>query len=276
MPRSMWRGVISFGLVSIPVRLFVATESHAASFRQLCGEHRAPIRYRRWCDAGDHEVAFSDVKKGYQVSADNYVVIDEADLEKLPLPTTRTIAISEFVPQGQIVGGLYFKAPYYVEPEELGLKPYRLLQQVLAETGVVAVAKVAFRDREHLCALQPMAGLLLLNTLHWPDEIRSVDGLASRAPEIKVHPNEVKMAKSLVQTLLQDTFDPGRYRDEYHEALMQLVNAKIEGAEVISAPEPATGVMNLMDALKTSVAEAKKQRAAEGTAAKKSTRSRSA
>jgi len=276
MPRSMWRGVISFGLVSIPVRLFVATESHAASFRQLCGEHRSPIRYRRWCEAGDHEVAFSDVKKGYEVSADNYVVIDEADLEKLPLPTTRTIAISEFVPQGQIVGGLYFKAPYYVEPEELGLKPYRLLQQVLAETGVVAVAKVAFRDREHLCALQPMAGQLLLNTLHWPDEIRSVDGLASRAPEVKVHPNEVKMAKSLVQTLLQDTFDPGRYRDEYHEALMQLVNAKVEGAEVISAPEPATGVMNLMDALKTSVAEAKKQRAAEGTAAKKSTRTRSA
>jgi DNA end-binding protein Ku len=272
----MWRGVISFGLVSIPVRLFVATESHAASFRQLCGEHRSPIRYKRWCEAGDHDVAFSDVKKGYEVSADNYVVIEEADLEKLPLPTTRTIAISEFVPLGQIVGGLYFKSAYYVEPEELGRKPYHLLEQVLEETGVVAVAKVALRDREHLCALQPMSGQLLLNTLHWPDEIRSPDGWASRVAEIKVHPNEVKMAKSLVQTLLQANFDPSRYRDDYHEALMQVVNAKVEGAEVISAPEPAAGLMNLMDALKTSVAEAKKQRAAEGAAAKKSTRSRSA
>jgi DNA end-binding protein Ku len=272
----MWRGVISFGLVSIPVRLSVATESHAASFRQLCGEHRSPIRYKRWCDAGDHEVPFSEIKKGYEVSADNYVVIDDADLEKLPLPTTRTIAISEFVPLDQIAGGLYFKTAYYVEPEELGRKPYHLLQQVLDETAVVAVAKVAFRDREHLCVLQPMAGHLLLNTLHWPDEIRSADGWASRNGEVTVHPNEVKMAKSLVQTLLQATFDPSRHRDDYHEALMQVVNAKIEGAEVISAPPPTSGVMNLMEALKTSVAEAKKQRAAEGAPAKKSARRRPA
>src|SRR5260370_35487403 len=108
MPRSMWRGVISFGLVSIPVRLFVATESHAASFRQLCGEHRSPIRYKRWCEAGDHEGAFSDVKKGYEVSAGNYVVIEDADLEKLPLPPTRTMRTPDFVPPVQIAGGSNF------------------------------------------------------------------------------------------------------------------------------------------------------------------------
>jgi DNA end-binding protein Ku len=276
MPRSMWRGVISFGLVSIPVRLYVATESHTASFRQLCGEHRSPIRNRRWCDAGDHEVPFADIKKGYEVSADNYVVVEDADLEKLPLRTTRTIEISEFVPVDQIASGLYFKSAYYVQPEELGRKPYHLLQHVLDETGVVAVAKVAFRDREHLCALQPLDGRLLLNTLHWPDEIRSPDGWASRDGELTVHPNELRMAKSLVQTLLQDTFDPSRYRDEYHEALMKVINAKIEGAEVISAPPPASGVMNLMEALKTSVAEAKKKRAAEGPPARKSSRRRPA
>jgi DNA end-binding protein Ku len=268
----MWRGVISFGLVSIAVRLYVATESHAASFRQLCAEHRSPIRYKRWCDAGEHEVSFAGIEKGYEVSAGNYVVIDDADLEQLPLPTTRTIAISEFVPRDQIVGGLYFKAAYYVEPEELGRKPYHLLRTVLEETDAAAVAKVAFRDREHLCALQPMGGQLLLNTLHWPDEIRSANGMAGRNGEIQVHPNEVKMARSLVQTLLHDTFDPGRYRDDYHEALMQVVNAKIEGAEVISAPQPAAGVMNLMDALRTSVEEARKQRAAEKVAARKSPR----
>jgi len=276
VPRSMWRGVISFGLVSIPVRLYVATESHTAHFRQICAEHLSPIRYKRWCDVGDHEVPYTEIKKGHEVSAATYVVIDDGDLEKLPLPTTRTITISEFLPVGQIQGGLYFKSAYYVEPEELGRKPYHLLQQVLEETGVVALAKVALRDREHLCALQPVDGLLLLNTLHWPDEIRSPDGLASRQVEVKIHPNEVKMAKNLVQTLLQDVFDPGRYRDEYHEALMQLVNAKVEGAEVISAPEPTTGLMNLMDALKTSVAEAKQRRAAEKAPARKSTRSRPA
>jgi DNA end-binding protein Ku len=272
----MWRGVISFGLVSIPVRLYVATESHSASFRQICAEHMAPIRYKRWCDVGDHEVPYTEIKKGHEVSAASYVVIEDADLEKLPLPTTRTIAISEFVPVSQIQGGLYFKTAYYVEPEELGRKPYHLLQQVLEETGVVAVAKIALRDREHLCALQPMDGQLLLNTLHWPDEIRPADGLAGRHDEVKVHPNEMKMAKSLVQTLLQDVFDPSRHRDDYHEALMQVVNAKVEGAEVISAPEPTSGLMNLMDALKTSVAEAKQRRAAEKTPAKKPTRRRSA
>ena len=279
----MWRGVISFGLVSIPVRLYVATESHRASFRQICAEHMAPVRNKRWCDAGDHEVPYEAIKKGYEVSAGSYVLIEDRNLEKLPLPTTRTIGISEFVPSGQIPGGLYFKSAYYVEPEELGRKPYLLLQQVLEETGVVAIAKVALRDREQLCALQPLAGQLLLNTLYWPDEIRPADGLASRrGAEAKFHPNEMKMAKSLVQTLLQDVFDPSRYRDEYHEALMQVVNAKVEGAEVISAPEPATGLMNLMEALKTSVAEAKQQRAAEKTASnekaapKKSSRSRSA
>jgi DNA end-binding protein Ku len=272
----MWRGVISFGLVSIPVRLYVATESHAASFRQICAEHMSPIRNKRWCDAGDHEVPYEGIKKGHEVSTASYVVLDDGDLEKLPLATTRTISISEFVPVGQIPGGLYFKAAYYVEPEGLGRKAYHLLQQVLEEAGVIAIGKIAFRDREHLCALQPLAGQLLLNTLHWPDEIRPDDGLAGRQGALKVHPNEVKMAKSLVQTLLQDAFDPNRYRDDYHEALMKVVNAKVEGAEVVSAPEPASGLMNLMDALKTSVAEAKQRRAAEKAPAKKSTRSRSA
>ncbi|MBO0682858.1 MAG: Ku protein [Candidatus Dormibacteraeota bacterium] len=276
MAHSMWRGVISFGLVSIPVRLFVATESHAVSFRQLCGEHLAPIRQKRWCDAGDHEVAFSDLKKGYEVSPDNYVEVDDADLEKLPLPTVRTIAISEFVPLTEIAAGLYFKGAYYVEPEEFGRKPYQLLCQVLDESRVMAVAKVAFRDREHLCALHPLAGHLLLNTLHWPDEIRSPDGQPARRVDVQTHPNEVKMAKSLVQALLQPEFDPNRYRDDYREALMRLVNAKIEGNEVVSAPAPATGVMNLMEALKTSVEEAKKHRATERRPAKKPARTRSA
>ncbi len=260
----MWKGVISFGMVSIPIRLYVATESHSTSFRQLCGEHMSPIRYKRWCEQGDHEVTYGEIIKGYEVSPDNYVVMDDSDLENLPLPTSHSIEITEFVPGGDIEAGLYFKSAYYVEPEEAGRKPYQLLNQALSETAMTAVAKVAFRDREHLCALQPSAGALLMNTLHWPDEIRSTEGLKGlRQDEVKISERELQMAKSLVQSLAEDSFDPSRYHDDYHEALMAVVNAKVEGHELVEAPEPAASakVMDLMEALKASVDAAKAQRA---------------
>ena len=263
MARSMWKGVISFGMVSIPIRLYVATESHSVSFRQLCGEHLSPIRYKRWCNAGDHEVAYGDIVKGYEVGADNYVVIDDAELENLPLPTVRQIEIGEFVPNDDIEAGLYFKSAYYVEPEQAGTKPYYLLGRALQETGMTAVAKVAFRDREHLCALRPLDGALLMNTLHWPDEIRPISELKGLQDEVDVNPRELQMAKALVDSLAEDRFDPNRYHDDYHQALMSIVNAKVEGAEVVTAPaaEAAPAVMDLMEALKASVDAAKKQRA---------------
>jgi DNA end-binding protein Ku len=259
----MWKGVISFGMVSIPVRLYVATESHSASFHQLCAEHMSRIKFRRWCQAGDHEVPYSDIVKGYEVSSDNYVVIEDADLENLPLPTAHAIEITEFVPEHDIQGGLYFKSAYYVEPEEAGRKPYQLLLQALGETEMTAVAKVAFRDREHLCSLQPEDGLLLMNTLHWPDEIRTSEGLKGlQAGEMNVSDRELQMAKSLVQSLAEDSFDPSRYQDDYHRALMSVVEAKVAGAEVIEVPEVETApkVMDLMEALRASVDAAKKQR----------------
>jgi len=259
----MWKGVISFGMVSIPVRLYVATESHSVSFRQLCGEHLSPIKYKRWCAAGDHEVSFADIVKGYEVGADNYVVIEDAELENLPLPTVRQIEIGEFVPNDDIEAGLYFKSAYYVEPEHAGAKPYHLLGRALKETGMTAVAKVAFRDREHLCALRPLDGALLLNTLHWPDEIRPVAELKGLNADVEVNPRELQMAKALVDSLAEERFDPSRYQDNYHQALMEIVNAKVEGAEVVTAPavEAAPAVMDLMEALKASVEAAKKQRA---------------
>ena len=259
----MWKGVISFGMVSIPVRLYVATESHSVSFRQLCSEHLSPIKYKRWCAAGDHEVGFADIVKGYEVGADNYVVIEEAELENLPLPTVRQIEIGEFVPNDDIEAGLYFKSAYYVEPEHAGAKPYHLLGRALKETGMTAVAKVAFRDREHLCALRPLDGALLMNTLHWPDEIRPVAELKGLNADVDVNPRELQMAKALVDSLAEERFDPSRYQDNYHQALMEIVNAKVEGAEVVTAPtvEAAPAVMDLMEALKASVEAAKKQRA---------------
>lgn len=272
----MWKGVISFGMVSIPVRLYVATESHSVSFRQLCSEHMSPIRYKRWCQTGDHEVSYGDIVKGYEVSDDRYVVVSDEDLENLPLPTSKAIEITEFVPDNDIEGGLYFKSAYYVEPEDSGRKPYELLKRALEDTNKVAVAKIALRDREHLCALQPSDGLMVMNTLHWPDEIRSTEGLKGVDGEVKVNPRELQMAKSLVESLSEDTFDPSRYQDDYHDALMKVVNAKIEGEEVVAAPEPEAEpkVMDLMEALKASVEAAKKQRGEKAPARKPASRRR--
>lgn len=257
----MWKGVVSFGMVSIPVRLYVATEAHGVSFNQLCAEHMSRIRYRRWCEQGDHEVSYGDIVKGYEVAKDQYVVIDEKDLERLPLPTAHTIEISEFVDRQDINAGLYFKSAYYVEPEEVGKKPYALLMRALDETAKIAVAKVAFRDREHLCALQPGENMILMNTLHWPDEIRPTEGIRGVDGEVKVSDRELTMAKTLVESL-SDTFDPERYHDDYKEALMEIVNAKIEGQELVEAPEAEapTKVMDLMEALRASVEAAKKSR----------------
>ena len=270
----MWKGVISFGMVSIPVRLYVATESHSVSFRQLCAEHLSPIKYKRWCMSGDHEVAYADIVKGYEVGTDNYVVVQDSELDNLPLPTARAITIGEFVPNDDIEAGLYFKSAYYIEPEQAGLKPYHLLRQALAETGMTAVAKIAFRDREHLCSLRPVDGVLLMNTLHWPDEIRPVSELKGVDGDVDVNPRELQMAKALVENLAEDRFDPNRFHDDYHEALMEIVNAKVQGQEVVAAldVDSAPAVMDLMDALKASVEAAKKQRSARTRARKPAAR----
>lgn len=267
----MWKGSVSFGLVSIPVRLYVATESKGVSFHQLCPEHNSRIRYKRWCEQGDHEVAYGDIRKGYEVGRDTYVIIEESDLDNLPLPTARTIEIQEFVPNGGIEPGLYYKGAYYMEPEEAGRKAYHLLREALADTERVAVAKIALRDREHLCALHSLDGMLLLNTLHWPDEIRSAEGLAGTEADIKINPRELQMAKSLIENLAEEKFEPARYHDDYREALEHVVQAKLEGAEAIEAPPVAAEpkVMDLMEALKASVEAARKDRKAEAAPAKK-------
>src|SRR5947209_5337761 len=275
MPRSMWKGVVSFGMVSIPIRLYNATESGAkVSFRQLCPEHKSPISYKRWCADGDHEVNYGDILKGYEVGRDRYVIIDDKDLDNLPLATAHSVDIQEFVPAEDIEPGLYFKNAYFIEPEELGKKPYHLLHKALEATGRMAIAKIALRDREHLCALHANGNGLLMNTLNWPDEIRTTDGLKGLEGDVKINPKELEMAKALIESLA-DSFDPERYKDEYKEAVMKVVHAKMEG-EVIEAPEapqPAK-VMDLMEALRQSVEQAKKQRSQKAEKEKPATETR--
>jgi DNA end-binding protein Ku len=265
MPRSMWKGVVSFGMVSIPIRLYNATESSAkVSFRQLCPDHRSPISYKRWCAEGEHEVAYGEILKGFEVGRDRYVIIDDKDLDNLPLATAHSVDIQEFVPKDDIEPGLYFKNAYYVEPEELGKKPYHLLRKALEATGRMAIAKIALRDREHLCALHANGQGMLMNTLNWPDEIRSTEGLKGLEGEVKIAPKELEMAKALIESL-SDSFEPQRYKDEYREAVMRVVQAKIDGEVIEAPPAPQSAkVMDLMDALRASVEAAKKSRSTRG------------
>jgi DNA end-binding protein Ku len=263
MARSMWRGAISFGLVAIPVRMYVATEAHSAvSFRQLCPHCQLPIKQQRHCPTDDHVVAFNDVLKGYEVAKNQFVIMDDEDLDKLPLKTTRTIDIVEFVERNEVPLGLYIKSAYYLEPEDVGVKPFSLLKRALEDTSKVAVAKVALRDREHLCLIQPEGNTLLCNTLNWPDEIRSTEEL-NLPQNVKLSDKEVTMATSLIDNLT-DTFRPERYTDDYKAAFQQIVDQKMQGLQV-TAPTPTQEprVMDLMAALKASVEATKQGRKAE-------------
>src|SRR5258706_12142424 len=154
MPRSMWKGVVSFGMVSIPIRLYNATEaSSKVSFRQLCPDHKSPISYKRWCPEGEHEVNYGDILKGFEVGRDRYVIIDEKDLDNLPLATAHSVDIQEFVPAEDMGPGVYFMNDYFIEPEELGKNPCHVLCKALEAPCLMSIDKTALRGREHLCAL---------------------------------------------------------------------------------------------------------------------------
>jgi DNA end-binding protein Ku len=265
MPRSIWKGVMSFGMVAIPVRMYLATESGSSgvSFHLLCPDHKSRIKNKRWCTEGDHEVVWGEVVRAYEYEKGNYVELTDEDFEKLPLRSSKAIDISGFVKSEEVPGELYFDSAYYLEPEKAAAKPYALLKKTLDKTGRVAIAKFALRERERLVSIRAHDGTLLLNTLKWPDEIRNTDDL--EIPDVTVSPAEVKMAENLVEMMATD-FEPEEYKDDYKKAVMELVEAKVEKREVIEAPEPEaeTTVVDLMSALKASVEKAKKGELARG------------
>src|SRR6202171_2513328 len=238
MPRSMWKGAVSFGMVAIPVRLYLATESKSVSFRSLCPCHKQPIKQKRHCAVTD-------------------VVLDHEALDNPPLASAPTIDIHEFVDGSEIPAELYMKQAYYLEPEKVGVKPYYLLKEALQEVGKVAVGKIALRDREHMATMRPFGNGLIVNSLHWPDEIRSMDELNLPEEEFKLDKREMSMAKMLIENLT-DEFDPERYHDEYREAIIKLAQAKADGEEITVAEPEAPKVMDLMAALKASVEASKR------------------
>ena len=256
MARSMWKGAIQFGLVTIPVKLYLATESRAGvSFNMLHEKDGSRIQMKVWCPEDEEIIERSETVKGYEYAPGKYVVIDDTDLEKLPLKTVRSIEIEQFVDAAEASTNTKFvKQAYYIEPDRVGRKAFGLLKEVLAEKGLTAICKIVIRDREVLAALDPFESTMLLSTLYWPDEIRALGELDIPQDELELKPAELKMASQLIDAMTGE-FDPAQYRDEYREALMQVIESKIEGRETVEV-EPAeepTKLVDLMAALQASV-----------------------
>jgi DNA end-binding protein Ku len=255
--RSIWKGAISFGLVTIPVKLYSATEERDVSFHQVHREDGGRVKYKRVCTVDGEEVSYGDIAKGYDLGGGEMVVLTDEDLAGLPLTTSRTIDVLQFVPLEQ-VDPIYFAKSYYLEPDRTGTKPYALLRDALEESGQVALVKIAIRQREQLATMRVRDGIFVLETMLWPDEVRKPD-FAFLDEEISVRPQELAMASSLIETLSGD-FDPSQYKDDYREALQAVIDAKVEGREVVNPSEPEeTGgaVLDLMAALRASVDAAK-------------------
>jgi DNA end-binding protein Ku len=266
--KTMWKGAISFGLVSIPVRVFTATEEKTLKFNQLHDKDHGRIRYKRVCSKDGEEVPYEQIVSGYEYEKDRYVVLEDEDFDAIPVESGRTIDIAQFVDADEI-DPLLYKKSYYLAPEETGMKAYQLLREALTDDGRVGIAKVSFRDKEHLATIRVSDNVLVLETMYWPDEIRD-PAFEELDKEVKLRPQEVQMAKSLVENLT-DEWNPEEFRDEYREALLEIVEKKVAGEEieVIEAPEP-TKVLDLMEALKESVEKTKKQKApAKRTTARK-------
>lgn len=261
MARSIWNGVISFGLVSIPIGLHTATSEKDLRFNQLHRECGSRIKQQKFCPTCNRTVEGDEIDRGYEVAKNQYVVVSDEDMENLPVPSKQTITVVSFVKQEQ-VDPIYFDATYYLDPAETGRKPYALLMKVLEEKGVCAIGKIAIRSKENLCLIRPANGMLVMETLYYPDEIRKPESESLEA--IKVDDRELAMAKSLVD-LLADDFHPEAFKDEYREALLERIEAKQHGGEfrIAEAPEPTT-VVNLMDALKASLEQAQKNREKSG------------
>jgi len=265
--RSIWAGVVSFGLVVIPVKLYAATEQRDVSFRQVHREDGGRIQFKRVCSIDGQEVPYADVAKGYELATGDVVVLTDDDLKDLPLATAHRIDVQHFAPSGQLDPILANKA-YYLEPEPAGVRAYALFRDALERSGRVAVAKVAIRQREALAALRVRDGVLVLETLLWPDEIRTPD-FAFLDEDVDVRSQELKMAASLIDTMTED-FDPSAFKDAYREALEALVQAKIEGNDVVRpagtlvSPEKSAGPADLTETLRASVEAAKASRARDG------------
>jgi DNA end-binding protein Ku len=264
--RSIWRGAVSFGLVSIGVKLYSATEDKDIRFHQVHAADGGRVKYKRVCSIDGKEVEYRDIAKGYELPDGQVVILTDEDFEDLPLATRREIEVLEFVDQDEI-DPIHFEKTYYLEPDGPAARPYVLLRDALENAGQVAITKIAIRQRESLAALRVRDGVLVLHTMRWPDEIRRPD-FAFLDEDIEVRPQELKMAEALISSMTGD-FDPSEFTDDYREAMTALLEAKQSGGEVQQVPEVAEdsgAVVDLMSALRRSVERARGGTTDEGTA----------
>ena len=257
MARAIWSGSIGFGMVSIPVKLFGATESKDISFNLLHATCGTRLKQVRWCPTDEVEVPWSETMRGYEYAKDQYVTLTDEDFEKLPLPSKHTIELSAFVKEDEI-DPIFYERSYHLAPDERGEKPYALLIRTLEKKGLTAIATITIRKKEQLCALRPKDGALMLETLYYPDEIRSQPEMD--LDRVKITDREFDMAAALID-LLRKPFEPEEYKDHYREALSQLIEAKLEGRDVVKSPAAREAkVLDLADALRRSVEAAKKDK----------------
>ena len=264
--RAMWKGAVSFGLVTIPIQLYAATENKNVSLHQVHESDGARIQYRRFCSAEDKEVPYAEIAKGYELDDGSTVILTNSDLSDLPLSTSRTIDVLEFVDL-EAIDPIYFDKSYYLEPQQAAVKPYVLLRDALHKSGHVAIAKVALRQRESLAVLRVYSDVLVLTTTLWPDEVRkpTFDFLHEDAPQVRSQ--ELTMAGSLIDSLTEPVFEPDKYHDDYRAALESLIEEKVAGKETgtkktSSRTKRSEAAPDLIDVLQASVEAAKRNRPA--------------
>ncbi|HEY6271046.1 MAG TPA: Ku protein [Terriglobales bacterium] len=256
MASTVWKGHLTFGLLSLPVKLYSAARGETVSFNQLHKTDHSRVKQVLYCQAEDKPISRADIVKGYEYEKDKYVVVEDEEIKKVAPKTAKTMEVLEFVKEAE-VDPIYLESSYYMSPEEGGEKPYALLFEALRQSAYVGVAKIAMHNREHIVILRPGERGILLHTMYYPDEIRQVEEFRTDTSTVK--PKELELAKTLVASL-EAPFEPDKYKDNYRENLMAMIKAKIEGKEVIAVAEPThkAPVIDILEALKMSLAEGKK------------------
>jgi DNA end-binding protein Ku len=255
MASTVWKGHLTFGLVSFPVKLYSAARSESISFNQLHKTDGSRVRQVLYCAAEDKPIPRTEIVKGYEYEKDRYVIIEDEEIKKVAPQTAKVMEIQEFV-KADAVDPIYLETSYYMAPDEAGEKPYALLFDALKKTGYMGIAKVTMHNREHVVILRPGANGVLMHTMYYNHEIRKVDEFRTDLSLVKE--KELALAQSLVEALAAE-FEPDKYKDSYRENLLQMIESKKEGREVVATPEPRQEkVVDILEALKASLAVAKK------------------
>ncbi|MGA6980747.1 MAG: Ku protein [Candidatus Sulfotelmatobacter sp.] len=266
MPSSVWSGHLTFGLISMPVRLFSGARSSGISFNMLHRPDKVRVKQQYICPAENVVVDRSEIVKGYEFRKDEYIVIEPEEIKKIEPQTAKSMEILEFVKESE-VDPVYFESSYYMLPEEAGRRPYALLTKALEESEYVAIAKITMHNREYTCFLRPSEGGLMLHTMYYEEEVKKVEGFG--APDVELKEAEIKVAHQLIEALA-DKWDPEKYKDTFQENLKKLIETKLEGGEVVEMerPKKLAPVVDLMAALKQSLAQMEGRKKPAATASK--------